>query len=70
MNLQSEGCKDLTPFFHTSLKSSVDYTAYSFYHMYALLQASFLFSSSRLPPFRDLKITARHMTPLSSLSRS
>ena len=30
----------------------------------------FLFSSSRLPPFRDLKITARHMTPLSSFSLS
>lgn len=28
----------------------------------------FLFSSSRLPPFRDLKITARRMTPLSSFS--
>lgn len=53
-------------FFHTSLKSSIDYTAYSCYHIYALLQASFLFSSSRLPSFRDLKITARHMTPLSS----
>lgn len=28
-------------FFHTSLKSSIDYTAYSCYHIYALLQASF-----------------------------
>lgn len=53
-------------FFHTCLKSSIDYTAYSCYHIYALLQASFLFSSSRLPSFRDLRITARRMMPLSS----
>lgn len=49
---------------HTSLKSSADYTAYSCYHIYALLQAPF-YSHTRVS-FRDLKITAHRMTPLSS----
>lgn len=69
LNFNSEGYKDLTTFYFflsrlTSLKSSADYTAYSCYHIYALLQAPF-YSHSRVS-FRDLKITAHHMTPLSS----
>lgn len=69
LNLKYEGRKDLTFFFFSYLPEK-QHRLYSLQLLSHLCPSSsfFLFSSSRLPPFRDLKITARRMTPLSSFS--
>lgn len=70
LNLKSEGRENLTFFF--PYLPEKQHRLYSLQLLSHLCPSSsfFLFSSSRLPPFGDLKITARHMTPLSSISLS
>lgn len=71
LNLKSEGRKRFDFFFPPYLPEK-QHRLYSLQLLSHLCPSSSfsLFSSSRLPPFRDLKITARHMTPLSSFSLS